>query len=90
MFIEIDLSKAMKDKMKFFKSKNGVILSPGLEGAISRVNINQIQKYFHKVFIEDNVVYEMEKPITKLLVINTNIKEIENGKEDEKNAIVII
>ena len=42
MFIEIDLSKAMKDKMKFFKSKNGVILSPGLEGAISRVNINQI------------------------------------------------
>lgn len=36
LFIEIDVQKAMQDGVKFFLSKNNVILSAGINGVISR------------------------------------------------------
>jgi len=37
LYIEINLERCLKDGMKFFESKNKVILSPGIDGVISRV-----------------------------------------------------
>jgi len=37
LHIEINLERCLKDGMKFFESKNKVILSPGIDGIISRV-----------------------------------------------------
>lgn len=34
VFIEIDMKKAMNDGIKFYRSKNGVILSEGINGVI--------------------------------------------------------
>ena len=34
LFIEIDANKAVQDGIKFFKSENGVILSPGDENGV--------------------------------------------------------
>ncbi len=39
LFIEIDVEKAVHDGIKFFESKNKVILSSGLDGTIPRVSL---------------------------------------------------
>merc|ERR1711908_124934 len=41
--IFIDLPQALKDGVPFFQSKNGVILSPGLNGKIERRYFKDIQ-----------------------------------------------
>ena len=41
-FIEIDIVKALADGIPFFVAKNGVILSPGIEGVIPRVGLPQL------------------------------------------------
>lgn len=46
LFIELDLSKALEQKMKVYKSKNGVILTSGFKGFVP--------KEFFKKVIDDN------------------------------------
>jgi 2'-phosphotransferase len=36
-FIEINLEKALKESIQFYISKDGVILTPGVNGILSRV-----------------------------------------------------
>jgi 2'-phosphotransferase len=47
IYIEINIEKAMKDGIKFYVSKNNVILSSGLEGVIEPI-------YFLKVKDKNN------------------------------------
>ena len=50
MIIEIDICKAMADGIKFYLSKNNVILTEGVEGTLDK-------KYFKKVSIKGSQVY---------------------------------
>ncbi len=45
VIVEIDCELAMKDGIKFFESENGVILSDGIDGVISK-------KYFKNVIFK--------------------------------------
>lgn len=40
-YIELDLRKAMDDGVKFFESRNNVVLSPGIEGVIPKVRAGE-------------------------------------------------
>jgi len=49
-YIELDIKKAMSDGIKFFESRNNVVLTPGIDGIIPKVDLNH--KKSRSIFIE--------------------------------------
>lgn len=95
VFVELNGPLAFLNGIKFFVSKNGVVLSPGLNGVIE-------PKYFKRVIDKDNKIlfsqqYEKaiypfiyESKFAKLQVIDIATNQIETEVIDEDNELRLL
>lgn len=51
VYIELDVEKCLADGIEIFKSKNGVILSRGIDGVIKPVKMNCLKKISYLLII---------------------------------------